>query len=252
MHHNLLKLIYNGLLVTMPPFIANPINKNRIIAPIQLQPYSTYINYRLTPIQAQKISNYISDYTDKLQLVPISISQYQIPGYYLSINIYNCTSPLLMENTNIIRCELNTYVKSTDGNYGTLILDYMSSGISMDPINIFKDKNINIKFENRERENKIYCKSNRDNIHLDIEYKFTNREFHISDKLITYTDLAYYKNAIADRVYYDSTLVDAKTNYGRLNKYYFKYKNMEFKKPESVFYFKNSIRFIGSVWDNLD
>ena len=145
MHFNLLKLIYNGLLVTMPPFIANPINNNRIIAPIQLQPYSTYINYKLTPIQAQKISNYISDYTDKLQLVPISISQYQTPRYYLSINIYNCTSPLLMENTNIIRCELNTYVKTTDGNYGTLILDYMSSGISMDPINIFKDKNINIK-----------------------------------------------------------------------------------------------------------
>ena len=44
------------------------------------------------------------------------------------------------EEKEITRCELNTYVKDHNGNYGTLIIDYLSNELSMDPLNIFKSK----------------------------------------------------------------------------------------------------------------
>ena len=65
--------------------------------------------------------------------------------------------------------------------------------------------------------------------------------------------MIYYKNGIADHVYYDSSLVNAHTNFGILiNCCHFEYKNMIFEQPDSIFYFTNPIRFIGSVWDNLN
>ena len=77
-------------------------------------------------------------------------------------------------------------------------------------------------------------------------------DFYISKKLVQFTDLAYYKNGVADKVYYDSTLGSADTKYGELlDGSVFKYKGMEFYNPDSVFYFDNSLNFIGSVWNNL-
>ena len=38
-----LKMIYNGLLIGMPSFASNPINKNNILAPMCVNKYSTYI-----------------------------------------------------------------------------------------------------------------------------------------------------------------------------------------------------------------
>ena len=53
----------------------------------------------------------------------------------MSVNIYNCTSSIMMSNKNL-KCELNTYIKTSEGEYGTLILDYVSNELSLDPINI--------------------------------------------------------------------------------------------------------------------
>lgn len=249
---NLLKLFYSSLLINVPSFNANPFNNNRILTKLEVNPYSTYINYKLNPSQVNKLNSYISEYSKDIQLVPLSLSKNSIPAYYISINIYNCTSPIFMNSCDIIRCELNTYIKTSNNKYGTLILDYLSNSLSLDPINIFKTKTNNIKFALDKDINTIYCESKKDKIILDMKYSFTNKPYHIGNKLISFTDLAYYKNGIADRVYYDSSLVNAKTKLGKIfGSSCFKYRDMIFHQPDSLFYFTEPIRFIGSVWDNL-
>jgi hypothetical protein len=230
----------------------NPLNQNRILAELNVKPYSTYINYRLNNTQVSILNNYIKNYSEDLEIVPIKLSKYDYPHYYLSINIYNATSPIMMTNNDLIRCELNTYIKTSDGILGTLILDYVSNTLSMDPINVFKSSINNIKFINDIELNKLYVNSKQDKILLDLKYKLTKDDFYISQKLVEFTDLAYYKNGVADKVYYDSTLGNADTKYGELlDGSVFKYREMEFYNPDSVFYFDNSLNFIGSVWNNL-
>ena len=251
-HLPFLKLVYRGLLTGMPMFTYNPITKNNLHSPFTVKPYSTYINYKLNNNQVNWLNDYIHEYNKNIELVPIQLAKYDNPEYYLSINIYNATSPIMLTNKDIIRCEINTYIKMKDGTLGTLILDYVSNTLSMDPINIFK-KNINqIKFYNDLNINILYVNSIEDDILLDFNYKITNDNFYISNKLIEFTDLAFYKNGIADKVYYDSTLGSAVTKYGEIIlPTIFKYKNMEFLKPDSVFYFDKSLNFIGSMWNNL-
>ncbi len=247
-----LQFIYSCLLCGVPQYSMNPLNQNRILAELNVKPYSTYINYRLNNNQVNILNNYIKNYSEELNIVPIKLSKYDYPHYYLSINMYNATSPIMMTNDNLIRCELNTYVKTNDGILGTLILDYVSNTLSMDPVNVFKSSIDKIEFSNDHEVNKLYVDSKDDEIYLDLKYKLTSDDFYISKKLVQFTDLAYYKNGVADKVYYDSTLGSADTKYGELlDGSVFKYKGMEFFYPDSVFYFDNSLNFIGSVWNNL-
>lgn len=252
---NLLKIVYNSLLFTVPSFVSNPLNKNPIVAPISIPPYSTYINYKLDKFQVDYLNDYIGYYTNNINLIPIKLSKRHNSNYYISVNIYNCTSPLFISDEPIIRCEINTYVKNNEGQVGTLILDYLSDGISMDPINIFKnsDNKKNIIFIKGEKNtNIIYCENKKENIVLDIKYLLTNYKFFMGNKLIEFTDWAFYKNGIGDKVYYDSSLVEANTLNGVLiGKSLFIYKDLVFHKPESIFYFKNQLNFIGSMWHNL-
>ena len=64
----LLKLIYSGLLINTPSFISNPFNNNRIIAPLQVSPLSTYINFKLDTNQIQILNTYISKYNDNIEV----------------------------------------------------------------------------------------------------------------------------------------------------------------------------------------
>ena len=251
-NNNILKVIHNILLIGTPYIINNPINNNKLYIPLEVKPYSTYLNFKLDDKQSNYIKNYIKDHTNDLSIIPIKMSINSKTENYISVNIYNCSSPIFLDNKNIIRCEVNTYVKNKMGKKGTLILDYVSDGISMDPINIFKNKN-NIKFKNNINYNEIYVNSNNDNIKLLTKYTLkNNRDFKISDKLIKYTDDIYYKNGIFDKVYYDTSLVNAKLKLVKEYKNFeFKYKDLEFNKIDSLFYFENSINFIGSMWNNI-
>ena len=111
----LLQFIYSCLLCGVPQYSMNPINQNRILAELNVKPYSTYINYRLEKKQVGLLNSYIKEFNDEFTIVPIKINKYENPYYYLSINIYNATSPIMMTDKDIIRCELNTYVKTNDG-----------------------------------------------------------------------------------------------------------------------------------------
>ena len=212
----LLQFIYSCLLCGIPQYSMNPLNQNRILAELNVKPYSTYINYRLDNKQVALLNDYVKNYSQDLDIVPIKLSKYDNPHYYLSINMYNVTSPIMMTDKDLIRCELNTYVKTSDNILGTLILDYVSNTLSMDPVNIFKKSINKIKFENDQNVNKLYVDSKDDEIFLDLKYKLSKDDFYLSNKLLQSTDLAYYKNGVADKVFYDSSLGSADTKYGEL------------------------------------
>tara|TARA_B100000902_G_scaffold397269_1_gene460505 strand:+ start:12239 stop:13006 length:768 start_codon:yes stop_codon:yes gene_type:complete len=247
-----LKLFYKTMLLGLPQYIYNPISNNNFLAPLTVKPYSTYVNFKLEEHQVDYINNYIKKYSDELTLVPLKISKYEFPSYYINVNIYNCTSPILMSDDNIIRCEINTYVKNADGTLGTLILDYLSDGLSLDPINMFKRSN-KMTFLKDNGYNIIHCESNKQEITLDLSYSILNSEkFKMSKELVDYTDNIYYKNGIMDKIYYDSSLTRAnikETNF--ISNFVFKYKDLEFENIDSIFYFEDELRFVGSVWNNI-
>ena len=252
---NLLKFVYNGVLTGMPLIAYNPITKNTLNVPLVVAPQSTYLNLRLNKEETTYLDKYIKDYTDSLEIVPISIFPGEKESNYLSINVYNCSSPIFMnDEKSITRCEVNTYVRDKEGNFGTLILDYLCSDLSMDPVNIFKKKE-NIEFEQNKDNNIIKGWSICDKISLDFTYNtIETMQTSISDSLIKYTDNIYYKNGIMDKVYYDSSLVNAivKQPLSSLeSNFKFKYKDLIFNKVSNIFYFDNEIRFIGGMWDNL-
>lgn len=264
----LLKTVYTGLLAGMPSFTFNPINRVNLLAPLKVEQYSTYLNFKLDDKQVKYLNNYISEYNDNndnnnkldnLQLIPLKMGVFQQPAYYISVNIYNCTSPIFMSNMPIIRCEINTYVKNNRGERGTMIIDYLSNAISMDPINIFKNPD-NIIFD---KQNKnlpsnlesisIDCYSKREKIDLHVDFDIDNYKIlKIGNKLIDYTDKIYYKNGIMDKVYYDTTLTRAKIYQPKNSRdFRFIYRDLSFNKIDSIFYFDNPLNFVGSMWDNI-
>ena len=253
MRLNLLKFIYRGILTGMPLITYNPITKNTINLPLTVSPYSTYLNFKLDNDQTIYLNNYIKEYSDELEIVPINLEPNGKKSNYLSLNIYNCSSPaFLNDDKETTRFEINTYVKDKEGNLGTLIIDYLSNELSMDPVNIFKMKD-NVNYIQDEIMWTINCNSIKEKIDLKINFTtLYDTKYSISDELIQYTDKIFYKNGIYDRIYYDSSLVNANIRYPVL--YFntsFKYKDLFFDNLDSIFYFTKNISFIGGMWANL-
>ena len=157
-----------------------------------------------------------------------------------------------MSDKEISRCEINTYVKNKKGDYGTLIIDYLCNDLSMDPVNIFKVPS-NIDFKINDIYNCINCNSKLDKVNLKLNYtQFQDIEFEINDDLIRYTDNVYYKNGIIDKIYYDNSLVNSEIRSPSLFfNFTFNYRDLQFDKIDSIFYFKNPLKFVGSMWDNI-
>ena len=249
----LLRFVYKGLLTGMPFLTYNILKQSTFNAPLDVKPFSTYLNFKLDTDQVDYLSNYVNKFTNNLTLVPIQLYPNTPEEYMLSVNIYNCTSPLFLnDEKEITRCEINTYVKDNNDNYGTLIVDYLSNEISMDPVNVIKFKD-NIKFSNNDIYKTIDCKSKIENIDLKLNfttfYDYSNK---ISDKLVKYTDRVFYKNGIMDKVYYDSTLTDATVRSPLIyNNLTFNYKGLKFTELDSIFYFTNKLNFIGGMWANI-
>ena len=132
----ILKTLYKTVAFTMPSMMYNPLTNNRLYLPIDIKPHSTYANFKLNEHQIHNLNSYINTFNDSLTIVPIQMYEDSSPEYYLSVNIYNSSSPIFMTENNIIRCELNTYVMDSSGTKGTLILDYMTDGPSMDPVSL--------------------------------------------------------------------------------------------------------------------
>lgn len=250
--NNFLKLFYNFMLSGMPIVLNNPINKNILHAPFLVDSHSTYINYRLNDEQYNTINNNLKKYNN-FDMSTTSIASKTNKEYFLSINIYNCTSPIFdyIDNDSSTRCELNTYVIDKKNNLkGTLIMDYVSSMLSLDPDNLFKKKGI-INF--KKNNNKIMGYAINNNFNLEFEYDHSKniKKNKLSSSLIKFTDVIYYNCGLYDKLYYDSSLTQNNIITCLNNNVNFKFLNIDFKEVDSVFYFENKINFIGGLWKNI-
>ena len=167
----------------MPLITYNPLSNVNFHAPFTVNPESLYINYRLTQTQYDIVNGYVKNRNPYFKMEPIRIAGYDKPEYYLSLNIYNCSSPLFLNDAGMTRFEINTYV--TDGiRKGTLIMDYMSNALSMDPVNIFKDA-VPICYHNGSVIGKV------DNIYLNGSILIATKDprFNVADDLSYYLSL---------------------------------------------------------------
>ena len=249
----LLKFFYNALLTGMPSLMNNPINKNILYSPFIVDKYSTYINFKLNNEEYKVINNFLDSKNNGLTIAPSSLINENNEDYFLSINIYNCTSPLFefISKEPTTRCELNIYVKDKNNNKGTLILDYESNILSLDPENLFK-KPGNIKFVNNYEflQGNVYGKK----FILEFNYnKFLNTLVNnkVSSNLVKFTDKIYYPNGYYDKLYYDSSLIHNEIINCKDYNLYFKFLDLEFTNIDSIFYFENKINFVGGLWENL-
>ena len=245
----LLELVYRGILTGMPLLTYNPITKNTLNVPMIVNPESTYLNFKLDSEKVKKIEKYIKKYSN-LSMIPIKMDEKE--EYILSVNVYNCTSPVFLNDKEITRFEINTYVRDEYNNKGTLILDYISNELSMDPLNIIKWKE-DLVYNKYDVFNYIECNSKRDRIELNINFTAEYaKKIKIDEDLVKYTDRVYYKNGIYDKIYFDSSLTSADLREPYLfTDFKFIYRDLNFTDLHSIFYFKNEIRFIGGMWDNL-
>ncbi len=259
-NNNLLKILYNFMLSGMPNLISNPINKNPLSSAFIVSPYSTYINYKLDNHEYNIINSFMNNNknnsnSNNFKIIPTEIIKNTNLDYFLSINIYNCTSPLFdfLNNQNSVRCEINTYVCNKQNLKGTLILDYVSNMLSLDPVNLFK-KSGNIQF--LKKNNIIKGFANNKNFNLKFKYNINNnfiKNNKISYELVKYTDIIYYTSGIYDKVFYDSLFIDNDIITTLKHDVKFKFLDYEFKNENlhSVFYFKNKINFMGVMWSNI-
>ena len=65
-----LKFLYRGLMVGLPQYTYNSFNNNQFLAAMEVQPYSTYINFKLDNKQIAYIDDYIKEYSEDLKLIP--------------------------------------------------------------------------------------------------------------------------------------------------------------------------------------
>jgi hypothetical protein len=150
-----------------------------------------------------------------------------------------------MNDNGMTRFEINTYVTNKQQK-GTLIIDYISSALSMDPVNIFKNS-IPLKYNNGE------IIGIDDNILLNASLNLSDKDsqFYLDKDLAKFSDIIYYTNGIYDKLFYDTSLTEAFVKVPKIQNLRFDYINLTFSRPDSIFYFKNEINFVGAVWQNL-
>jgi len=244
------KFVYQMLLTGFPSLTYNPITKNPFHANFKVDSNSLYVNYILNDDARSKIESYIDD---DLKLEPISLEKGKRKNYFLSINIYNVTSPILNTLNTVTRCEINTYVKrKSDGTKGTIILDYTSNSLSMDPVNIFKKRSTSMHYIKNNNHIDIASISEKFQLlgYIDIENN-DNNIFVTHRDLHKYTDYVFYKNGIYDKIYYDSSLTHCITLKPINNDISFNFDDIQYDNLHSIFYFKAPISFSGAMWFNI-
>ena len=247
------KYIYKLFTSGFPLLTHNIFTNNPYHASFLVQPQSTYINYKLDNYQYKKINKFINSFNSSLQISPICLDD-DNKDKFLSINIYNCTSPLFsfLGERNITRCEINTYViDKKNKDKGTLIMDYDSNFLSMDPVNIFKPAGNTIF---KKEDNNIICKAESDYFKFNCEYNIrkNDKNYFVNNDLHIYSDNIYYNNGIFDKLYYDTSLTLARLKIpNKIKNLEFMFCDILFKEPYSVFYFKDEIKFSGCMWENI-
>jgi hypothetical protein len=246
-----LKTIYRAFLTGFPILTYNPFTLNSFHTDFTVDRYSTYANYKLNNYQTNYIQNYINNYTDALQLVPIKLDKHSKEDYFISVNIYNCSSPLfhVFNPEHVTRCEINTYVQNKKGENGTLILDYTSNTLSMDPVNLFRYPSESFF---KKHKNCLLTFSKNSHHKFSLKILMNNKlRYDVDNEIHRFSDNIFYKNGIIDKLYYDSSLTDATLYNPKFFSESFVFEDLIFDKPYNIFYFNDSINFAGSIWHNL-
>ncbi len=243
---HLIRFIYRGLMTGMPLLTYNPLSKTNFHAPFTVCPKSMYINYKLNESSKNIIENYLQKKSSPFKLIPIKIIEDEDPSYYLSLNIYNCTSPLFLNDNGMTRFEINTYVNDGTNN-GTLIIDYLSNAVSMDPINLFKMPSYLI-YNNTN----IFGADKNKKIDTKLTLSDKDKVVNISPELSIFSDYIYYINGIYDKLFYDNSLINSVCKIPNIQIVNLTLFGITFEKPDNTFYFDNRINLVGSMWDNLN
>ena len=114
----------------------------------------------------------------------------------------------------------------------------------------------NIKTENKLRY--LYAKQPftigiDNNILLNASLSLSDKDsqFYMDKDLAKFSDVIFYTNGIYDKLFYDTSLTEALVKIPKIRNLRFDYINLTFSRPDSIFYFKNQINFVGAVWQNL-
>ena len=129
-----LKFVYSALLTGMPSLTYNPINKNILHAAFDVNQYSTYLNFRLNDNEINTITKFIEKNNDDFKIAKINLLENNDDkDFFLSVNIYNCSSPIFsfIDENYVTRCEVTVYVYDKNNVKSTLILDYTSNQLSL-------------------------------------------------------------------------------------------------------------------------
>ena len=260
--NNFLKLFYRALITGLPLTTYNSFSDVSFHAPAQIEKFSSYVNYKLTKNEYNYLNEHLLKTTNDLNLKEIKISQDEDEkNYYLSINMYNCTSPMfsLVSKDPITRCEINTYVTNKNNEYGTLIMDYCSNFLSIDPDNIFKlpdttmfSSNKYYTFLESKLNNIFEARNNNFDFFLNYSLSSNDKNFTINKQLVEFTDKIFYNNGLYDKLYYDTSLTLAKAKIPMIHNISFKFHDLNFTKPESIFYFTSELNFVCAMWNNLE
>ena len=246
------KIAYNFLLSGFPTLIYNPITKRPFQGCFEIQPKSFYINFLLEDYETLKYIN--TSIPDNFEPVPIILDEKGTQNFLLSVNVYNVSSPLLNTDELVTRCEVNTYVRrKDDGVIGTVILDYTSNKLSMDPVNIFKAP-IDTKYWS-DTTSLSHIETKGSDFSINLKFNMNAKsEIKIHRDLHKFTDNIFYTNGVYDKIYYDSSLTHAQTFIIPRNQFeniQFKYLNVPYTHYHSSFFFKDKIQFTGAMWYNL-
>ena len=133
-------------------------------------------------------------------------------------------------------------------------MDYCSNFLSIDPDNIFKPSNTTIfnSYYNHKQYNIFRAQNSNFNFYLNYSLSDDDKNFTISKKLIEYTDKIFYNNGLYDKLYYDTSFTLAKAKIPEIHNLSFKFYDLIFDKPESIFYFTDELKFVCAMWNNLE
>lgn len=252
------KLAYKILITRLS---INSCNEPYSCESINIYPYNTYVNYKLTLDEWNYVNKYLYDNTNyKMSIISIEKMSSPKYNYYISVNMYNYINSL-NKNKLITRCEVKTYVKNEKGVYGNLIMDYVVNDIKCE-FNINKccqniDNTLSEKeylyassicpkceYGNLKSNIDMRANSNIFDFKLNYNEYVNDIKFNLNRYFIDFMDNIFNYDGIYKKIYYDTSLTRGDVR--KIKKYNvsFKFKDLVFKEPDSIFYFKNKINLL--------
>lgn len=218
-------------------------------------PPSVFFNYEIAPGQVDALSEFL-ELPPGFELAPVAIVEGETPRLYLSLNIYavDGLGGALSGN----RAEWSVYVSKDGGRPSFMVVEARSSVGSLDPVNWFTD---GTPLEHERTEIGILS-----DVESEDGTKFQAligqsgidgaQEIFTTTSWAAANDRIYWRNGVADRVYYDGLLtntevlsVDPGTIRAFDNTLWSQFINPQ---PVNVLVYQTRLELVISPWYNVD